>query len=78
MSQTIDSCGVNPINAQIQSASDRFHRFLIILRSPTKSPSTSTDRPSSKADWGNVKLRITELFGLHIYFLQGFLSQLLV
>src|SRR5207249_11245682 len=72
MTQPIDSCGVDPIDAGVQCLPDGRNGVSVVLGPPREFPAAPADRPRSEADRGNAQVRVSQLSLVHMSCLCGF------
>src|ERR1700724_3059443 len=67
---SVNGCGVDPVNAQLERAMNRGDRLFVVLLAPTEFPTRAADRPGSEPYRRNRQVGITELLRLRIDFFE--------
>src|SRR5258707_4352835 len=60
VAHTINSRGIDPVNAEVERAVDRRDRLFVVLFTPAKFPTRAADGPSAEANGSNEQIRITK------------------
>jgi hypothetical protein len=68
VTQPIDSCGVNPVHAQVKRAVNRGDGIVVILFSPGKLPARASEGPGPETHGRDEQIRIPKLVLFHIFF----------
>ena len=61
VTEPVNGCGIDPVNAKVDSAIHRRDRVVVVLWPPGERPSTTSDRPRANADAGDVHVRGAQL-----------------
>src|ERR1700694_2684306 len=65
VAEAVRGCGVDPVDAAVDSAVNRGNRLIVVLRAPTEPP-LAANRPGAKTDGGDVERGISERALLHL------------
>src|SRR5205823_640256 len=65
VAQTVDSSGVDPVDAGIQGLADGGDGVAVVLGSPGELPARAADGPRPEADRCNEQVRVSELSCVH-------------
>ena len=60
MTQTVDGCGVDPVDTPLDRIEHAVDRRGIVLRTPSKRPASTTRGPCSEANGSQVQIGIAE------------------
>ena len=60
VTEAIDGCGVDPIDAEVEGSLDCFDGFAVFLVAPGEFPIAAANGPCAEADGGEVKVGVAE------------------
>src|ERR1019366_9913877 len=58
--KAVNGRGIDPVDAEVEGASDGGDGFVVVLGTPCEFPVAAADGPCAKADGGEVKVRIAK------------------
>src|SRR3954465_10132650 len=67
VSQAIDRCRVNPVDAGVQGCMDRGYRIIVVLGPPAEFPTAPAEGPRTPPEVCNLKIAVTKLPFVHMY-----------